>query len=735
MTEREQAHGQGTATEEKQEDDRAPGRVSRSSLMRKLDRAVASGLISRKERDANGVVDGAGDAVAAASASSGCSLPANLQRKFESSLGADLSGVRVHTGESSAAANDAVGAKAYTVGNDIHFGAGQYDPSSSAGEHLLAHEVAHTVQQSGGAACKAMQFKLAVSSPGDSHEHEADAAADAMVAGNSFALSSASTAVHRKFASGTKNVNDKDASQTVDDNEAAYEKDWIARGGPKLLKIVRDEISKWEGYRKTPETGKRMPGGGLMRVVLGSSGFTDAAMREYASRQLGSQGLATLEEMVAMNHAFFGLTQLFNIKAREVKHQYNIDFESTSTGAKATVRYSNNLPSKWSWTSPPIELTGLNFSFELNLDPDQIKDKLKDPKRWKELVKLGAPWPPKVEVDVGGTLSTNSLSYWGWNDFEGAVQIESGPKGGVSSILGGAKFATGMSVNFLGGPGGSLRCEKFEAKAGTTGPAKGLKGFLKAGIGIAKAHVKEDSPADVHTKSISAAAPIVDAQQEWKVHVEHFENGSAALPPHADTAFRLLLPEIQRFVDREFNDPRRAEAFRDRGIDPKTAFRPNVELDGWASMRWKGATSAEEQAKKNLALALQRAQAVAAALVGRWPWTAPTVVVNAKGEGFQDPSTNEAAPADKARAKVAHLKNEIGKLEVQLKVATTTTEKADIQKKIDDLTAELDDFKGLANPGTVPGKESSEEWIRQVAIVVRWHGKVVDLGAASEPAK
>ena len=166
-----------------------PGRANSSALMRKPDHAFASGLVQRKARDANGVAEGADSAVAAASSSSGSPLPETLQRKFESSLGADLSSVRVHTGNSSATANDAVGAKAYTMGNDIHFGAGNYDPSSADGEHLLAHEVAHTVQQGGGA--QRMQFKLAVSSPGDAMEHEADRAADAMVSGAHAAVTSA----------------------------------------------------------------------------------------------------------------------------------------------------------------------------------------------------------------------------------------------------------------------------------------------------------------------------------------------------------------------------------------------------------------------------------------------------------------------------------------------------------------------------------------------------------------
>src|SRR4051812_25493766 len=88
-------------------DQHEPGRGSRSALMRKPEHPVASGLLSRKARDANGVAEGADSAVADASSSTGAPLPDTIQRKFESSLGADLSGVRIHTGESSAAANDA----------------------------------------------------------------------------------------------------------------------------------------------------------------------------------------------------------------------------------------------------------------------------------------------------------------------------------------------------------------------------------------------------------------------------------------------------------------------------------------------------------------------------------------------------------------------------------------------------------------------------------------------------
>ena len=99
--------------------------------------------------------------------SPGHPLPEAVQRSFESSLGTDLSSVRVHTGAASQAAAESVGAKAYTVGQNIHFGVGHYDPSSRDGQHLLAHEVAHTVQQGGESP---LRFKLEVSTAGDAAE-------------------------------------------------------------------------------------------------------------------------------------------------------------------------------------------------------------------------------------------------------------------------------------------------------------------------------------------------------------------------------------------------------------------------------------------------------------------------------------------------------------------------------------------------------------------------------------
>lgn len=80
---------------------------------------------------------------------SGQRLPNDIQAEFGSKMGADLSGVRVHTGAHSVQLSRDIGAKAFTHGKDIHFNTGQYNPGSSAGKTLLAHELTHTIQQTG----------------------------------------------------------------------------------------------------------------------------------------------------------------------------------------------------------------------------------------------------------------------------------------------------------------------------------------------------------------------------------------------------------------------------------------------------------------------------------------------------------------------------------------------------------------------------------------------------------
>ncbi|WP_146348159.1 eCIS core domain-containing protein [Phaeobacter marinintestinus] len=84
---------------------------------------------------------------AAAVASGGRRMTPAERAFFEPRFGRDFSRVRLHDGPRAAEAARNIGARAYTLGSDIAFAAGQYAPDTHTGRRLLAHELTHTVQQ------------------------------------------------------------------------------------------------------------------------------------------------------------------------------------------------------------------------------------------------------------------------------------------------------------------------------------------------------------------------------------------------------------------------------------------------------------------------------------------------------------------------------------------------------------------------------------------------------------
>ena len=112
-------------------------------------------------------------------ASSGQPLPRVLRLQLERVLRTDLSAVQVHHGQAAAAAAAQQRADAFAVGAHIFFAAGKFAPQSRAGRWLVAHEVAHTVQQRG-SAVRVMHFRPDAAR--DADEAAADSTADAVTA-------------------------------------------------------------------------------------------------------------------------------------------------------------------------------------------------------------------------------------------------------------------------------------------------------------------------------------------------------------------------------------------------------------------------------------------------------------------------------------------------------------------------------------------------------------------------
>jgi len=105
-------------------------------------------------------------------------LPEDLRSEMERTLGISLTGVRIHTDGVAAQAARALGAEAFTVGNDIFFASGKFAPHTPAGRKLLVHELTHVAQALRREPAAAGRDALRVSHPGESHEQEAEAAAE-----------------------------------------------------------------------------------------------------------------------------------------------------------------------------------------------------------------------------------------------------------------------------------------------------------------------------------------------------------------------------------------------------------------------------------------------------------------------------------------------------------------------------------------------------------------------------
>jgi hypothetical protein len=84
-------------------------------------------------------------------ASPGRPLDAETRASMDARFGHDFTKVRVHDDAEAAASAHDIGARAYTVGDDIVFGAGGFAPHTPDGQRLLAHELTHVVQQTSAA--------------------------------------------------------------------------------------------------------------------------------------------------------------------------------------------------------------------------------------------------------------------------------------------------------------------------------------------------------------------------------------------------------------------------------------------------------------------------------------------------------------------------------------------------------------------------------------------------------
>ena len=113
----------------------------------------------------------------------GSPLDAGTRSTMEAAFGTSFEGVRVHTDERASKSAESVGANAYTVGSEVVFRSGQFNPATPTGQRTLAHELAHVVQQSQGPVDGTdTAGGIKVSDPSDRFERAAEHTADDVMA-------------------------------------------------------------------------------------------------------------------------------------------------------------------------------------------------------------------------------------------------------------------------------------------------------------------------------------------------------------------------------------------------------------------------------------------------------------------------------------------------------------------------------------------------------------------------
>jgi hypothetical protein len=125
----------------------------------------------------------------------GSPLDKDTRGFMESRLGADFGDVRVHTDAKASDSARSVQAYAYTVGSDVVFQSGKYEPESDSGKRMLAHELTHVVQQrSGPVAGTPAPGGIQISHPSDRFEQAAEGSADQVMSSASGAAPASASA-------------------------------------------------------------------------------------------------------------------------------------------------------------------------------------------------------------------------------------------------------------------------------------------------------------------------------------------------------------------------------------------------------------------------------------------------------------------------------------------------------------------------------------------------------------
>src|SRR6266699_650897 len=188
--------------------------------------------------------------------SPGQSLDTGIRATMEPRFGHDFSQVRIHSDDQAADSARAVNALAYTVGRDVVFSAGQYAPHTSIGQHLIAHELAHTIQQK-----NISHGGLILPGPtGNTYEQEAKHAAKTLSSGAKISSSISIPTLQRFAPEGHRKatIESMKGSFSAEEIGLIYEANWerdFSQGPAKIANVV----TAWKAVKLTAKQNKGTP--------------------------------------------------------------------------------------------------------------------------------------------------------------------------------------------------------------------------------------------------------------------------------------------------------------------------------------------------------------------------------------------------------------------------------------------------------------------------------------------
>jgi hypothetical protein len=165
------AHVEAPLSTQEQARLKAGGKAVDGRLLTKLQRAVGNRIARRLTQGEAFAAPAEVERELADHQGRGSPLEGGARTQMEQSLGAELSAVRIHRDADAARLTQQLEARAFTHVNDIYFGSGEFAPDTHEGRRVLAHELAHVMQQRSGA-------KLMVGAVNDPAEREADEMAE-----------------------------------------------------------------------------------------------------------------------------------------------------------------------------------------------------------------------------------------------------------------------------------------------------------------------------------------------------------------------------------------------------------------------------------------------------------------------------------------------------------------------------------------------------------------------------